>query len=201
MSPTHPLPLTFVLGGARSGKSAFAVRLAQARARQVCFIATAQPVDEEMAHRIARHRAERPPHWRTREIPRHLAQALRRHPPQAALCLVDCLSLLVANILLETVDPERPNAEAAQAAVAAELNGLLDYMATSSCSWIVVSNEVGMGIVPMHPLSRLYRDLLGWANQRLTATAQEVYYLLAGVPLPLHRWRADAPNATLPPPK
>ncbi len=181
--------LTFLLGGARSGKSSLAVQWAQQRAQRVAFIATAQPVDEEMARRIARHRAERPAHWLTLEIPQGVGVALRRQPPQADLCILDCLTLLVSQVLLSATDAESPDPQAAQAAVEAEIEALLATIEALPCDWLVVSNEVGAGLVPVSPLGRLFRDLLGWANRALAARADEVYYLVAGIPVPIHPFR------------
>ena len=189
-----PPKLTLLLGGARSGKSTLAVQWAQQRARQVVFIATAQPSDDEMARRIARHRAERPAHWQTLEIPRGVGAALRRQPPQAEVCILDCVTLLVSNVLLAGTNPDAPDADRAQQTVAAEIHSLLEAIAASSCAWLVVSNEVGAGLVPPYPLGRLFRDLLGWANRTLAAQADEVYYLIAGIPVPLHLFRGALPD-------
>lgn len=193
--------LTFLLGGARSGKSSLAVRWARQRARQVAFIATARPTDEEMARRIARHRAQRPAHWQTLELPQGVGAALLRNPPQAEVCLLDCLTLLVSNVLLAVTGPDAPDFARAHEAVAAEIAQLLSAVETSACDWIVISNETGAGLVPPFPLGRLFRDVLGWANQQMAARADEVYYLIAGIPLPLHRfrdgtgpWGPDAPS-------
>lgn len=185
--------LTFLLGGARSGKSSLAVRWAHQRARQVVFIATARPSDAEMARRIARHRAERPAHWQTLELPQAVGETLLRHPPQAEICLLDCLTLLVSHVLLTFTDPNAPDFEQAHEAVAAELTRLLNAIEASTCDWIVISNEVGTGLVPPFPLGRLFRDALGWANQQMAARADEVYYLIAGIPLPLHPFRGAPP--------
>ena len=184
--------LTLLLGGARSGKSSLAVDWARRHAQRVTFIATARPTDDEMARRIARHRAERPAHWQTLELPRGVGRALRRQPPQAEVCVLDCLTLLVSNVLLDTVSPEAPDPARAQEAVEAEIAALLDAVDALPCAWIVVSNEVGAGLVPAYPLGRLFRDLLGWANRTLAARADEVYYLIAGIPVPLHRFRSEA---------
>ncbi len=179
--------LTLILGGARSGKSAYALRLAQARAQAVVFVATATAGDAEMAARIARHRAERPPHWETRELPQHVAAGLLASPPRAELLLLDDLTLLVSNVLLAAVGEDDPADAAvqarAQAAVEAEIAALLEAWRQLGVPWVVVSNEVGWGLVPMAPLGRLYRDILGRANQTLAAAADEVVLLVAGIPM------------------
>jgi len=157
------VPLTFLLGGARSGKSALALRLA-ARHDEVVFVATGEARDEEMRERIARHRAERPAHWRTVEEPLRLRAAIESVPPGACL-VVDCLSLWVAN-LLEAGEPA--DEEAARAA------------RTRPGPTIAVSNEVGLGLVPTTPLGREYRDVLGRVNAAWAAAAERAFLVVAG---------------------
>lgn len=154
-------------GGARSGKSALAVALAQRDGGDVVFVATGQPGDDEMAARIARHRAERPPRWTTIEEPLRLEEAIGAADPQACL-IVDCLSLWVAN-LLATSDA------IAQAAAAAA-----DVAAARPGTTIVVTNEVGLGVVPATPLGRAYRDVLGRVNAIWAERAGEAYLVVAG---------------------
>ncbi len=184
-----PLPktLTLILGGARSGKSSHALALARTRAQRVVFVATATAGDDEMAARIARHQAERPPQWETRELPRAVGRALEAAPPQADLLLLDDLTLLVSNVLLAAVGEADPAAlavqENARRAVDDEIEALLHAYRSLPLAWIVVSNEVGWGLVPASPLGRLYRDLLGWANRRLAAEADEVLLMVAGLPM------------------
>lgn len=180
--------LTFILGGARSGKSALAQRLAGQRATRVAYVATAQALDSEMASRIAAHRRARPAQWLTLELPCGVGAALRREPPQADLVLLDCLTLLVSNALLAAAgDEQAPDESAVARAVEAEVSALLLAIQESSFEWIVVSNEVGMGLVPPYPLGRMYRDLLGKANVQLAQVASEAYFLIAGMPIPLHQ--------------
>jgi adenosylcobinamide kinase / adenosylcobinamide-phosphate guanylyltransferase len=163
--------LTLILGGARSGKSTHALRLASAY-HDVLFVATAEPGDDEMAARIDRHRAERPAHWRTLEAPGGRARALAATPPAPAVVL-DCVTLWVSNLLLA----EGANWEIA----AAELDALLKWYRAGQSHLIVVSNEVGLGLVPPDPVSRTYREWLGWFNQRLAAEADQVYLAVAGL--------------------
>ncbi len=181
------VPLTLILGGARSGKSSYALRLAQAQAKQVVFVATATAGDADMAARIARHRAERPQGWLTREHPRHVGEALLAQPPQADFLVLDDLTLLVSNVLLATVEDQDAADPAvqtqAQEAVAAEITTLLKAQQTLGIPWVVVSNEVGWGLVPVSPLGRLYRDVLGWANRKVAEAATEVLLMVAGIPL------------------
>jgi adenosylcobinamide kinase/adenosylcobinamide-phosphate guanylyltransferase len=161
-------------GGARSGKSALAVALAERQSADVVFLATGQVGDDEMSARIARHRAERPGHWRTVEEPVALVEAIGAVEPAACL-VVDCLSLWVAN-LVSTAD----SAAIEQAAAAAA-----DAAATRPGTTIVVTTEVGLGIVPATPLGREYRDVLGRVNAIWAESADVAYLVVAGRLLPL----------------
>ena len=172
--------MLLVLGGARSGKSAYAQQLAQELGRsRVLFVATAQAWDEEMAQRIAQHQQERPVAWRTLEAPHHVGQAIALHRGDAAVVLVDCLTLLVSNTILRL--GESPDPTAAEVAVQEEVAALLHTCQTHTATSILVSNEVGLGLVPDNALGRLYRDLLGRANQTLAARAEAVYFMVAGL--------------------
>ena len=169
------MALTLLIGGARSGKSALAVRRARAHGGSVAFVATGQAGDREMADRIARHRAEREPGWATLEEPLELAGILAGAPPDAFV-IVDCLSLWIANLLARGHDDaaiERLSGEAA--ALAAE----------RSAPTIAVSNEVGMGVVPASESGRRYRDLLGRANATWAELADEALLVVAGRTLAL----------------
>jgi adenosylcobinamide kinase/adenosylcobinamide-phosphate guanylyltransferase len=159
--------LVILLGGARSGKSALAVRLAANAGASVTFVATARPGDEEMAERIRLHRQERPADWSTIEEPVDVVAAIERAPAADTL-VVDCLSLWVANVL-EDVDDVEERARTAAAASAARL-GLT----------VAVSNEVGLGIVPATPLGRRYRDALGRVNTIWAGMADEALLVVAG---------------------
>lgn len=181
--PHHRLIL--VTGGARSGKSHFAQQLATACPHAVLFVATAEALDADMAARIAQHQAERPANWHTLEEPRHLAQALASAPP-APLVLLDCVTLWVTNLLLmEGADWKRATAE---------LDGLLAWYRQHPVELIVVTNEVGLGVVPPNELSRTFRDWLGRFNQRLAAEADAVYLMVAGLAVDI-RALALAPPA------
>ncbi len=174
--------LLLVLGGARSGKSTYAQRLAQELGgSRVLFVATAQAWDEEMAQRITQHQQERPAAWRTLEVPHHVGQAIALELDDATVVLVDCLTLLVSNTILRL--SESPDPAAAAAAVQTELTALLQSCQENVATYIVVSNEVGLGLVPDNTLGRLYRDLLGRANQTLAAQAEAVYFMVAGLPV------------------
>ncbi|MCR4400393.1 MAG: bifunctional adenosylcobinamide kinase/adenosylcobinamide-phosphate guanylyltransferase [Syntrophomonadaceae bacterium] len=180
-----------VTGGARSGKSAFAERLLQEAGAPVLYVATAQACDEEMEERIRRHRARRPPHWRTLEGFAGLGDALRRDRQAGEAVLVDCLTVMITNLVLEAdldqaaevLGPD--TAAAVEARVAAEVEGLLQALAESEDTSVLVTNEVGMGLVPPHPLGRLFRDIAGRMNQLAAARADEVYLVACGIPLRL----------------
>jgi len=175
-----PHTLTLILGGARSGKSNFAQHRANSRATDVLFVATAEAGDSDMAARIAHHRAERPSHWRTVETPRAPAQALHT-TASAPVVILDCVTLWVTNLLLA--------GDADWDAAMAELTALLDWYHNLNpeqpVELIVVSNEVGLGIVPADELSRTFREWLGRFNQRLAVEADEVYLMVAGLAVEL----------------
>ena len=176
--------LTLILGGARSGKSSYAEQLAAQRGTRVAYVATAQAWDDEMTLRIANHQAQRPAHWHTVESPTQVGATLAAAEAAAGdweVVLVDCLTLLASNVLLTLPEPvATPDAEAA---LRAEIEALLTAYTASNASWILVSNEVGLGIVPAYPLGRVYRDALGRANQQLAAVADEVLFMVAGLPM------------------
>lgn len=184
-----------VLGGARSGKSTFA----EERARElggdaVLYVATAIITDDEMAERVERHRRSRPAGWRTLEAQRDAGQKIREAAGDARVVLLDCLSVLVANRMVEATgdyddpfaDPERdPLDPALEEKVQAEAEALIACVRDLDLTLIAVSNEVGMGIVPPYELGRAYRDVLGRANQTLARHADDVYLLVAGVAMPI----------------
>lgn len=174
--------LTLILGGARSGKSSYAEARA-AGAASVLYVATAQALDDEMAARIAAHQAKRPAAWRTLEAPTALAAAIAAADGVYDTLLVDCLTLL-ANNLFAAGDVDDPAAhQRAESELLQEIEDLVALAGESDADWLVVSNEVGQGLVPAYPLGRAYRDALGRANQRLAAAADEVVLLVAGLPM------------------
>lgn len=177
--------LTLVLGGARSGKSVFAENLAEQSGERVLYVATAQSLDEEMRERIRSHRERRPARWRTLEAPRQVAKAIRGTVHSDEVILLDCLTLLVSNATLE--GGEEALLEEAQPRVDAEIDDLLRVFHDHASPVIVVSNEVGMGGVPLYSLGRMYQDLLGWANQQLAANATQVYLIVAGLPVDIKK--------------
>jgi len=172
--------MILILGGARSGKSSYAQQMAADSGGRVLFCATAQPLDEEMRKRILVHRQSRPPSWDTLEVETGLAAALADKVGKYDTVIVDCITLLTANSMGETIDHK-----AAEKSVDAEVDGLIDLIQRSDCSFILVSNEVGSGIVPDNDLARVYRDALGRANQRLARAADDVVLMTAGLPLKL----------------
>jgi adenosylcobinamide kinase/adenosylcobinamide-phosphate guanylyltransferase len=188
---SHHPDLIFILGGARSGKSDYALELARHLAgdQPVLFVATAQAGDEEMAERIARHRSERPDHWQTLEAPRNVGAMLMTYLAQAesqpAVIIVDCLTLLVSNVLFAGEDTETEPFLQIQARMDGEVEALLAAASAANRPVIVVSNEVGLGIVPLGRISRAYQDLIGRANRQVAAAAERALFLLAGIPLDL----------------
>jgi adenosylcobinamide kinase / adenosylcobinamide-phosphate guanylyltransferase len=167
--------LTFLLGGARSGKSTLAIELASSWGGAVTVIATGEARDDEMAERIRAHRAERPSEWQTVEEPLELLGALSAVPDDAA-AIVDCVSLWVANLVERGDEDERVLARSERIVGAAQAR---------TSPTIVVSNEVGLGVVPASPLGRRYRDLLGRVNAQWAAAADEAAFVVAGRRLPL----------------
>lgn len=164
--------LTLILGGARSGKSRLALQRAQATGKPVSFIATAQAHDAEMAARIARHQAERPPHWITIEAPLDLAGAIRA--AGAGCIVVDCLTLWLTNCLCR---PDPAAFDGARVALLAALTARRDD------DLILVGNETGLGIIPLGELTRRFVDEAGWLNQDIAQLADEVVFVAAGLPL------------------
>lgn len=185
--------LILVLGGARSGKSSYA----EGRARElggdsVLYVATSEAKDDEMATRIVKHRAARPPAWGTVEASRGVAQAIRQARSAEKIILVDCITFLVSNHLITAAGPENdpfdapsadPFDESIEADVVAEVEALAAYAREQDLTMLVVSNEVGLGLVPAYELGRAYRDILGRANQVLARQADEVLLLVAGIPM------------------
>ena len=190
--------LILILGGARSGKSAFAEQLAASSGQSIAFIATATAGDDEMRARIARHRASRPAHWHTVEEPFDLAGAVRHAAALADILLLDCITLWLSNWLArhgETSDTDMTaSSPLLDAAAMQEIQNLLATLASldPGKTLIVITNEVGLGIVPPYPLGRLYRDTLGLVNQRLAEAAGRVYLLIAGIAVDIKRLREEA---------
>jgi adenosylcobinamide kinase / adenosylcobinamide-phosphate guanylyltransferase len=165
--------IVFVTGGARSGKSSFALREAEKQSGKKAYVATAEALDDEMSHRIERHRRERGNDWETYEEPLLRQETIRRLLGEYRVVLVDCLTLWVSNAIADCRSIE------------GELDGLLDVMRHSGTGVhvYIVSNEVGSGIVPENELARRFRDLTGTVNQKVAGSADEVYMIVAGMPV------------------
>lgn len=208
--------ITLVLGGARSGKSSLAEKLATKRAGEtgVLYLATLQPYDEEMRERVVRHRASRPAKWRTVEAPYNLAESLLGGLQSEQLALIDCLTVWTGNLMVreggysmgEVLEEDLAEAAQEKAAnqakiepdyqrleleIMQELEEIIKAARQGSLGLIIVSNEVGMGLVPPYPLGRAYRDLLGRVNQRLASWCDEVFLVVAGIPLDLKKLAAE----------
>jgi adenosylcobinamide kinase/adenosylcobinamide-phosphate guanylyltransferase len=168
--------VTLVLGGARSGKSRWAQAFAE-KFERVAYVATAQALDAEMREKIRRHQDDRPKQWQTLEEPLELARVIVDQEGHFDLLLVDCLTVFVAN-LLEAAEADPPGMER-------RIERLLEALRTTSSSIVLVSNEVGSGVVPPYPSGRKYRDSLGEVNQRVGAIADNVVLMVAGFPLAL----------------
>ena len=164
--------VTLLLGGARSGKSHYAQQLGQ-QAERVVFVATAQAGDDEMRRKIDLHRSSRPQHWQTVEEPLALAETIALHGPGCDVLIIDCLTFFAANLLEAGTDKSAP------------VDALCSALQSPPCSVVLVSNEVGMGVVPEYASGRRFRDLLGEMNQRVARVASDVLLLVAGLPMVL----------------
>jgi adenosylcobinamide kinase/adenosylcobinamide-phosphate guanylyltransferase len=198
---------TLVLGGARSGKSAWAEQLARQSGQPVLYVATATASDDEMADRIAAHRAQRPTDWRTIEEPERLLSAIQANSSPGDTVIVDCLTLWVSNIMLWTIGPDWhedavSSAEwaAIERTLLAEARDLIAMAQDRALRLILVSNEVGMGVVPTTPLGRRFQDVLGRLNQMVGHHADDVVLMMAGIPIHIRQvasgiptWRDDEP--------
>ncbi len=168
--------VAFITGGCRSGKSRFALELANRHYQQKIFIATCQDMDPEMAKRIRQHKEQRGLDWKTLEIPIALPDALVSPDNKGGVILVDCLTLWVNNLLAEDLSEDE---------TLKRVDVLVSAITETSSSVIIVSNEVGTGIVPEHKLARVFRDIIGFANQRLASVADTVVWMVAGIGIPI----------------
>lgn len=175
---------TLIIGGARSGKSRFAQELAQKSAPPVLFVATATAGDEEMRQRIEEHRKTRPTTWKTLEVTTHVGSHILRNSENSLTVILDCITLLVNNVFSRYDDSaiERVDTSLIEKEVIAEIDELVNCIDQSKANFIMVTNEVGLGLVPDNAVGRLYRDLLGKANQMLAQHADRVYLMVAGIP-------------------
>jgi adenosylcobinamide kinase/adenosylcobinamide-phosphate guanylyltransferase len=173
-----------LIGGARSGKSYFAQELARKSGEAVLFVATAEAGDEEMKRRIEEHRKARPSTWTTLEARTRIGGQIKQKIGKIQMVIIDCITLLINNVIQEYDRPE-PDVSLIEKAVMAEIDELVDCIDRVNASFIIVTNEVGLGLVPADKTSRIYRDLLGRSNQILAQHVDEVYLMTAGIPLKL----------------
>ena len=166
--------LVLILGGVRSGKSRYAQQIAGDVGKRVLFLATAEAGDDEMKHRIARHKSSRPESWRTIEEQMDIAGASRKNAARADAVIIDCVTVWLSNMLMH-------NEKLSEKEMIKDIDKLIDSYEHGDATYIIVSGEVGMGIVPEHPLGRIFRDYLGLANQRLAAKADRVVLMVAGI--------------------
>jgi len=172
-------------GGARSGKSRLAQELALKSGGRVLFVATAEAGDDEMQRRIEAHRKNRPSDWTTIEVTTHIGRHVTKNIGSARTVIIDCITLLVSNVFEqfdENTDPTK-----VEKAVTVEIKELCDCISRTDADFIIVTNEVGLGIIPGDRVSRLYRDLLGKANQMLAEHVDEVYWMVSGIPLTIKK--------------
>ncbi|MEW6040194.1 MAG: bifunctional adenosylcobinamide kinase/adenosylcobinamide-phosphate guanylyltransferase [Elusimicrobiota bacterium] len=177
--------ITFILGGARSGKSSFALALTKKKAGRTAFIATCRPLDEEMKRRIALHRAKRPSDWRTFEEPLQLSALVKKISPKFRVLIIDCLTLFISNILLKGHSDN---------VIEKRVIELLKILKKLKCNSILIANEVGLGVVPESKLGRKFRDLAGRINQTVAGLADEVFFITAGIPLKIGTSKGKNPT-------
>ncbi|SJZ37225.1 bifunctional adenosylcobinamide kinase/adenosylcobinamide-phosphate guanylyltransferase [Selenihalanaerobacter shriftii] len=181
--------VVLILGGARSGKSSFAEKVAGTLGgKDVTYIATAEANDKEMEERIKKHQEDRPSEWRTVEEPKDVAERIAELSQEAEVILLDCLTVLVSNILLQgeefgTEDYQFTDGEKKSRKTLAKIEKIASKLQEAEVNIIIVSNELGQGVVPAYPLSRVYRDTVGRANQIIAEVADEVYITYAGLPV------------------
>ncbi|MFH0791418.1 MAG: bifunctional adenosylcobinamide kinase/adenosylcobinamide-phosphate guanylyltransferase [Candidatus Omnitrophota bacterium] len=166
--------ITFILGGARSGKSNYALKIAKENGKKVAFIATCKPQDLEMKQRIRQHKKIRPAHWQTYENYKDILRLLEKIGAKFDTILIDCLTLLVSDLMLNGFK---------ESAIKNEINKLLKMLGQINAQSIIVSNEVGLGIIPENKLAREFRDIAGRMNQIVADKADNLYFLVSGIAL------------------
>jgi adenosylcobinamide kinase/adenosylcobinamide-phosphate guanylyltransferase len=164
----------FITGGCRSGKSRYALDYANRHFSKKLYLATCEVLDQEMAQRVENHKKMRGPEWQTVEEPLEVVEKVRRYGDEAEVVLLDCITLWLSNLLLKWDDDSK---------VTGEVDRLIETLKKSQTSFLIVSNEVGMGIVPADPLSRRFRDLSGTANQRIAEVADTLILMVSGLPI------------------
>ncbi len=177
--------IILLLGGARSGKSYLAQKMASDMTTKVLFVATATAGDEDMRRRISKHQQDRPASWHTLEAVTGIGPQIAKSLGDREVVVVDCITLLVNNLFSQFPEEQFESVpdDVLLQLVTTEIHSLIACMDQSDASFIVVSNEVGLGLVPANRMGRIYRDCLGRANQMLAQAANEVYFLAAGIPL------------------
>ena len=175
----------FILGGARSGKSSYAAELAKRLRKKTVFIATATPSDNEMKERIKLHKIQRPRKWKLIEESMDLSSILSKLKDKYGVVLIDCLGLLISNLLASNLKDKK---------IEIRIKKLVNTILKTKCTTILVSNEVGSGIVPVTPLARRFRDLLGLANQMIAKKADEVIFIQSGIPMKI---KGEVKNAEI----
>lgn len=179
--------LILVTGGARSGKSAFAEAKAKECGQNVLYVATSKPIDDEMKQRIAKHRAQRPSEWETLEEYKNLDTAMSNILQGKDAVLLDCITIMITNLMLdESYDWDnltRNNVEEIENSIQHQIERLISFTKMSKLTFIIVTNEIGLGIVPASALSRDFRDIAGRMNQLIARAADEVYFCISGIPM------------------
>lgn len=179
--------LILVTGGARSGKSTFAEQKAKAFGNDVLYVATSKPIDDEMKQRIAKHRAQRPNEWETLEVYRDLDNALADIIDKKDAVLLDCITIMVTNLMLdECFDWDcltRDQVQGIELQIQIQIEKLIEIAKSSEVPFILVTNEVGMGVVPPSAIGRDFRDIAGRMNQILARAADAVYFCVSGIPM------------------
>lgn len=175
---------TLIIGGARSGKSSFAQELARKSGEPVLFVATAEAGDEEMKRRIEEHKRARPPAWNTLEVTSHIGSRIAQEIGEARVVIVDCITLLVSNVFSQcSPSGKKIDAAIVEKKVLAEIKELIECINYVDAAFIIVTNEIGLGVVPANKTGRIYRDLLGKVNQILAEHVDRVYLMVAGLPV------------------
>ena len=182
----HTPKSTLVIGGTRSGKSGHALALAQkCSLNRKVFIATATPDDEEMQQRIQQHQSERGKDWVTIEAPIELPKAIAQQGASDAVLVIDCITLWISNLLIRSTTFDSTE-------ISRELRRLIQTLRGTTARVYIVSNEVGSGVVPENRMARQFRDLAGMANQKLAAWADQVIWMVAGIPVTIKSWEGTA---------
>ncbi len=179
--------IIYISGGARSGKSIFAENICKDLSENVSYIATTEVFDEEMKDRVKKHKAQRPKSWETYEVYKNLDKTIQKISKNSDTALLDCLTVMVNNLIfhgdtdIETTSYEQ--IDKLEKSISDEITKLLHMARSCNINLIIVSNEIGMGIVPENKLSRIYRDIIGRANQKCAAESDEAYFVVSGIAL------------------